>query len=114
MPTITEEIPNDALVVRGGRNRPEDIRRGTGTHPSGITGVSVESAANISLVELARAIPHGQVGVTTVGEVREAGGDVLRTVGRSPNHATLTGLTPEQASELLTPAILNPAREDKR
>jgi hypothetical protein len=26
MPTITERIPDDALVVRGGRNRPEDIR----------------------------------------------------------------------------------------
>jgi len=29
-------------------------------------------------------IPHGQIGVTTVGEVRNAGGDVIRTSGRSP------------------------------
>ena len=114
MPTITEKIPDDALVVRGGRNRPEDIRRGTGTHPSGVTGVSVESASGVSVAELARAIPHRQVGVTTVGEVRKAGGDVIRTSGRSPYHATLTGLTPEQASKLLTPTIPNPAREDRR
>ena len=107
MPTITEKIPDDALVVRGGRNRPEDIRRGTGTHPSGITGVSVESAAGVSVVELARAIPHGQIGVTTVGEVRKVGGDVIRTSGRSPYHATLTGLTPEQASQLLRATIPN-------
>ena len=114
MSTITEKIPDDALVVRGGRNRPEDIRRGTGTHPSGVTGVSVESAAGVSVVELTGAIPHGQVGVTTVGEVRKAGGDVIRTSGKSPYHATLTGLTPEQASKLFTPTIPNPAREGGR
>ncbi|BAZ15738.1 hypothetical protein NIES4071_76100 [Calothrix sp. NIES-4071] len=40
----TGKIPDEALVVRGGRNRPEDIERGIGTHPSGVTGISVESA----------------------------------------------------------------------
>jgi hypothetical protein len=39
-----EQIPDEAVVLRGGRNRPEDLRRGTGTHPSGVTGVSVECA----------------------------------------------------------------------
>lgn len=102
-------IPDDALVVRGGRNRPEDVRRSTGTHPSGVTGVSVECAIGLTVAELAVAIPHGQVGVTTVGEVRKAGGDVIRTSGRSPHHATLTGLTPDQTSSLLTPTIHNPA-----
>lgn len=97
-------------MVRGGRNRPEDIERGTATHPSGITGVSVESAAGVAVADLAKLIPHGQVGVTAVSEVRKAGGDVIRTTGRSPYHATLTGLTPEQASRLLTPTMPNPAR----
>lgn len=105
-----DRIPDDALVVRGGKNRPEDILRGTGTHPSSVTGVSVESAAGAAVEELAAAVPHGQVGVTTVGKVRAAGGDVIRTSGRSPNHATLTGLTPEQASELLSPTTPNPAK----
>lgn len=105
-----EKIPDEALVVRGGRNRPADIVRGTGTHPSGVTGVSVESTVGVSVAALAASIPHGQVGVTTVGEVRKAGGDVIRTAGRSPYHATLTGLAPEQASRLLTPTIPNPAR----
>jgi hypothetical protein len=108
---IAEKIPDEAFVVRGGRNFPGDITHGTGTHPSGVTGVSVESAAGLSVAELAAAIPHGRIGVTTVGAVREAGGDVIRTSGRSPYHATLTGLTPEQASRLLTPTIPNPARE---
>jgi len=114
IPAIAERIPDDALVVRGGRNHPEDIRRGSGTHPSGVTGVSIESAVGVSIVELARTIPHGQVGVTTVDEIRKAGGEVIRTSGRSPYHATLTGLTPEQASKLLTPTIPNPARKDER
>jgi hypothetical protein len=109
-----DPIPDDALVVRGGRNRAEDLARGTGVHPSGVVGVSVESAAGAIVEQLATAIPHGQVGVTTVGQVRVEGGDVVRTSGRSPNHATLTGLTPEQASRLLTPTIPNPARSNDR
>ena len=106
-------LPNDAVVVRGGQNRPEDIERGFGVHPSGAVGVSVESASGLSAAELAEGIPHGQVGVTTVGRVRAAGGDVIRTRGRSRNHATLVGLTPEQASSLLTPTVPNPARAEE-
>jgi hypothetical protein len=107
-----ESIPDEAIVVRGGRNCPEDIQRGTGTHPSGVTGISVECEVGLPVGELAKTIPHGQVGVTTVGEVRRVGGDVIRTSGRSPNHATLTGLTPEQISNLLAPAISNPSRQE--
>lgn len=110
---MTPKIPSNALVVRGGKNRPEDIRRGIGTHPSGVTGVSVECAPGLSVAELAKLISHGQVGVTTVGEVRKAGGNVIRTSGRSPHHATLTGLTPVAASNLLTPTLANPARRTR-
>ncbi len=106
-----QRIPDEALVVRGGRNRPEDIRRGMGTHPCGITGISVQCALGLSIKELAIDIPHGQVGVTTVGEIRKAGGDVIRTSGKNPHHATLSGLTPEQISNLLTPSHPNPARQ---
>jgi hypothetical protein len=104
-------IPDEALVVRGGRNQPDDLRRGLQTHSSGVTGASVECREGESVEELARAIPHGQVGVTTVAAVRAAGGDVVRTTGRSPHHATLIGLSPEQASSLLTPTRPNPARK---
>ena len=108
---MAEPILDEALVVRGGRNLPADIVRGTGTHPSGVTGVSVECAVGVSVAELAAAIPHGQIGVTTVGAVRQMGGDVVRTTGRSPYHATVTGLIPTQISGLLTPTIPNPTRE---
>jgi hypothetical protein len=107
---MAERIPDEAIVVRGGRNLPADLLRGTGTHPSGVTGVSVECAADLSAAELAATLPHGQVGVTTVGAIRAAGGDVIRTAGRSPHHATLTSLTPDEMSRLLTPTVPNPAR----
>ena len=106
-------IPDGALVIRGGKNQTQDIQRGTGRHPAGITGVSVECAEGVPVAELAKTIPHRQVGMTTVAEVRKAGGDVIRTTGRSPYHATLTGLAPEQVSELLTPTVSNPGRERK-
>ena len=50
-------MPWSFVVVK---NRPEDILRGTATHPSGVTGVSVESAAEALIPDLALAIPHGQ------------------------------------------------------
>ena len=106
---MAERIPDEAVVVRGGRNQPQDLQRGTGTHPSGVTGISVECAEGSSVEELASAIPHSQVGITTVGKIRAAGGDVVRTSGRSPHHATLVGLSPEGASRLLTPTSANPA-----
>lgn len=107
---MPETISDDAFVVRGGRNQPAGLERGTGTHPSGVTGVSVECAEGVSVEQLAATILHGQIGFTTVGAVRAAGGDVVRTSGRSPNHATLTGLRPEDAGRLFTPTISNPAR----
>lgn len=106
-----EKIPDEALVVRGGRNLPSDLRRGTGTHPSGVTGVSVECSEVAPLDELAAALPHAQIGRTTVRAIRAAGGDVVRTSGRSPYHATLIGLDPEEASRLLMPTMPNPIKK---
>jgi hypothetical protein len=108
---LPERIPDEALVVRSGRNLPEDLRRGTQTHPSGVTGASVECTEGLSVKDLAVAIPHNQVGVTTVGAVRAVGGDVVRTSGHSPHHATVVGLSAEEASRLLTPTATNPARQ---
>jgi hypothetical protein len=108
---VAERIPDDALVVRGGRNQPEDLRRGMRTHPSGVTGASVECAEGLSVEELAAGLPHGQIGATTVGAIRAAGGDVVRTSGRSPHHATVVGLSAEEVSHLLMPTMPNPAKK---
>ncbi|MFA6984817.1 MAG: Ig-like domain-containing protein [Arenimonas sp.] len=98
-------VGDDALVVRGGSaagaNSAEGIAKGTGTHPEGVTGFSAESANGASLCDLCQNIGHNQVGVTTAGQVRAAGGDVVSTGGRSPNHATVTGLSPEKAAAIL-------------
>jgi hypothetical protein len=108
-----DRIPDEAIVIRGGQNRPEDIQRGIGTHPSGITGISVQCGVGLTFVELCDMIPHSQVGSTTVGAVRAAGGDVIRTSGRSASHATLTGLTPAEISLLLNPTFSNPVQPEK-
>ena len=46
------KIADEALVLRGGQNRIQDLKRGIGTHPSGIRGVSVESAEGLTIAEL--------------------------------------------------------------
>ena len=84
-PNTSAPLPDEALVVRGGQNTPELISRKYDTHPSGVKGVSVHSAPGTNAEELAVGIPNGQIGVTTVGRVRAAGGDVVRTHGRSPH-----------------------------
>jgi len=110
----------DDLVVRGGAATPgggnsvESLASRTTLHPAGVVGVSVEARSGASLAELCVAIPNNHVGVTTVGEVRAAGGDVVATAGRSPNHATLSGLSPKQAHELLTPTAPNPVPAHER
>ena len=82
-----------------------------------VQDVSVNAAPGLSVHELTTAdaemgypgIPHNQVGVTTVGKVRALGGDVIPSPRkRNPHHATLSGLTPEQASSLFRPTVKNP------
>jgi hypothetical protein len=115
-------LPAEALVVRGGQNLPANFAQGSGvTVDAGgkIAGVSVNAAPNVSVQELTApnphtgypGIPHHQVGVTTVGAIRAAGGDVVPSPTRTnPYHATLSELTPEQASQLFRPTITNPNR----
>ncbi len=41
-----------------------------------LTGVSVNSCSGKSVQELSQGIPNKQVGVTTVGDIQKAGGNV--------------------------------------
>ena len=116
-------LPDDGLVVRGGENLPESFAQGSGVTVDGggkVQGVSVNAAPGLSVKELTAAngqtgypgIPHNQVGVTTVGRIRAQGGGVDSSPRKkNPNHATLGGLTPEQASALFRPTIKNPNRK---
>jgi hypothetical protein len=113
-------VPDDALVIRGGQNLPDSFVKGSGVtiDDSGkVEGVSVNAGAGVSVDELTApnphtgypGIPHTQIGVTTAGTIRAAGGEVLSSPRRTnPHHATLTGLTPEQASNLFRPTRKNP------
>ena len=104
--SMAAPISDDALVIRGGRNRPADLDEERGLIRAGRPAYRW-SASGLTVEELAASLPHGQIGVTTVAAVRSLGGDVARTSGRSPRHATLTGLSPEDMSALLTPTISN-------
>ncbi len=98
-------LPNEAPVVRGGKNLPESFTRGSGvtTDANGnLQGVSVNSAPGKTVQELSQGIPNGQVGVTTVGAVRDAGGQVTPSpTPNNPNHCTMWGISAEKASSLM-------------
>jgi hypothetical protein len=119
-------VPDDALVVRGGQNLPDSFIQGSGVtiEAAGkLNGVSVNAGAGATVEELTAAnpqtgypgIPHTQIGVTTAGAIRAAGGDVVAAPRRTnPHHATLNGLTPEQASDLFRPTRVNPNARKRR
>jgi hypothetical protein len=108
------KIADDAFVVRGGSatgaNSAKGLAKATGQHPSGVVGFPVESGSGMTLCQLCANLPvyNSQIGATTAGAIRAAGGDVVRTPGRSATHATVTGLSPDAASQLLTPTRSNP------
>jgi hypothetical protein len=59
-------------------------------------------------------IPHNKMGTTTVGDVRAMGGDVVPSpTETNPHHSTLSGLTPDDASKLMTPTTDNPNSKPK-
>lgn len=123
---MPDNIPDDAFVVRGGQNLPENFANGSGVtigSDGRLDGVSVNMGAEKSIEELTApnpangypGIPNNQVGVTTVGAIRSAGGDVRPAPRkRNPYHATLSGLMPKQASDLFRPTIPNPNRSREK
>jgi hypothetical protein len=105
-------LPDSALVCRGGTCSADKFATGSGvTLDAGgkLQGVSVNSSAGKSVEQLTVGIPNKQVGVTTVGDVRRVGGDVIPSpTANNPYHCTLCGVTPKQAEQLMTPTIRNP------
>ena len=105
------ELPDDATVLRGGRLDGERLLRGCGCH-AGVFGFSVQCAAGLAIHALAEAgrIPHGLVGVTTVGDIRARGFDVVSTSGKG-HHATVVvpvSLDPQEADGLAAIFKLEP------
>ena len=110
-------LPDDAIVCRGGACLADSFKNGSGVVVDGtgkLDEVSVNSAAGKTLDQLTEGIPHNKVGVTTVGDIRAAGGDVIPSPTKNnPHYATLSGITAKQAEALMTPTQKNPSAKPK-
>ena len=73
-------LRDETLVLRGGSNDARLITLSTFAIEEGLRGVAAFSANGLSLEDLSRHVRHQFLGVSTVGSIREAGGD--RTVLR--------------------------------
>ena len=106
-----ERLPDEAFVCRAGECLADSFSRGTGVkeNPDGtLDGISVRSAPGISIEELTNGFKNKQIGVTTVGNIRSLGGEVIQSGSiNNPYHADLSGITAEQAERLFTPTIQN-------
>jgi len=104
-------LDDSTLVCRGGQCNASNFSGGTGVsmQDGKLMNVSVNSAPGASLQQLSTTIPNGQVGVTTYGQIRAAGGDVIPSpTANNPYHCTMCGLTPQKAEELFQPTVKNP------
>jgi hypothetical protein len=109
---IVGELADETLVVRGGTCKAEQFANGSGVTIDGagkLQGVSVNSAPGRTLEELTTTIKMAEVGTSTVGEVRAAGGNVVpKPTPNNPSHCELCGITPKKAETLFTPTVRNP------
>jgi hypothetical protein len=109
-----KHLPDRAPVCRGGLCTADRFANGSGVtidSAGKLQGVSVNSAEGKTVEELCATFPNPKVGVTTVGAIRQAGGDVIPApTANNPDHCTLCDITPEQAEGLFTPIIPNPNR----
>ena len=107
-------LEDSALVCRGGLCTAERFANGSGVtidSAGKMSGASVNSAANKTVEELSKTIPNARIGVTTVGDIRRAGGNVnAKPTPNNPLHCEMCGITPRKAEELFNPVIPNPNR----
>jgi hypothetical protein len=114
LPGCPPVLPDSALVCRGGLCTADRFAGGSGVKLDAagkMSGASVNSAAEKTLKDLSATIPNPKLGVTTVGDVRGAGGDVVpNPTINNPYHCEMCRITPQQAEKLFTPVVPNPNR----
>jgi hypothetical protein len=80
-----EELPDHAIVVRGGIMNAENFMNGVSEIPGrpDAQGLSVQAAVGKTIEELAIAgnIKNARIGVATVGRIRRAGYELVKTGG---------------------------------
>lgn len=105
-------------MCRGGQCKADNFSGGSGVSADAdgiLTGVSTQSRVGESVETLSQPFRNGQVGVTTVGDIKRAGGSiVLDGTPRNPNHATVNGLSSSQLENLFNPTITNPVPKSSR
>jgi RHS repeat-associated protein len=115
----TRGLADNAIVIRNGIQSAEKFANGSGVvieADGTLTGVSVKSANGKSIVELAEGgnpnaiTKNGQIGVTTAGEIRSAGGTITQTATpKNPFHCDVCGLSDTQL-EILFKQRQNPLK----
>lgn len=110
-PTPTQEpgfapptpLADPAIVVRGGNeanHSPDRIDGSIGpSRIPGVIGFSAQCNGGTNIAELAQCLRNRQIGITTVGAIRAADGDVVATPGLG-YHVTVTGLSGAVASPI--------------
>jgi len=84
-PVGATTFSDDQFVVRGGLNTPESLQANLEKG-----GISANSYPGMSVEQLSKGIPNNQIGVTTVGDIRAIGGDVVSSPNEvNPFHATI-------------------------
>jgi hypothetical protein len=123
-PADEQDLPDAALVVRGGQMSVRRVqRKARAARPAldGVAGISVAAAtaSDMTLVALIRAggIPHDEIQKSTVGRLRAAGFRLFRT-GRWPHCTIDLGQEPiKDAASRLIRAFdapeANPEKEKK-
>ncbi len=104
-------LSDSALVCRGGVCTAERFLNGSGVTVDAVgnlSGVSVNVGEN-TLGELAATLRYKQIGVSTVEQVRAAGGVLVsRPTLFNPLHHELSGLSAKTLEQLFTPTLRNP------
>lgn len=106
---ISGNLPDSTIVCRGGSCTADSFRNGTGVTSDATEKLSgISTGIGDSVTAASKNIPHPKVGVSTVGDIRKAGGQVVNDKG---NHADVSGITAQQASELFKNVVKNPNRK---
>ena len=112
------ELSDDASVVRGGTCTADNFAGGSGVTKDSnglLSGVSTQSKTGAPVEDLSTPFKNNQVGVTTVGKIKAAGGTIVPDGHPgNPNHATINGLSAEKLEELFTPTHQNPVPKENR
>lgn len=106
---VETAVSDATIVCRGGGCTKAAFEAGKGVTKDAagkLDGISTGIGQTVK--EAASNIPHPKVGVTTVGDIKAAGGKVVNDRG---NHANVSGVTAEKAAELFKTVVKNPNKE---